>query len=384
MFKIDKKTPIIIYGASYIGSVTGKELQKRGITIRCFIDQRAEEIKECIGVSVRKPEELQGLQWRDAVVFVAVKNVYYHEDIVQRLNEMGYEKILYKTRNAISGNMSEEEKILDVAYENMYKKGLLIEDKIPIILSEKIAEFPNVAMIKDDGDEAIVRMPIELVYTGKTDEQWTDVPVLAAVPYWQLFRYFEGIPGYTPNAYIDLCERGAENEGLKITDSWKEYIVSNRYTVYEQMRWRLEFEPQFFIENAPKVSYNSKGYFNLQTGKHRICFLVALGYGAVAVRVNKKDWESFFCNEEKQRLERYFKDNPTVNQPIIHPYFMGNINYSTREVRHKLMSILEEWYRREIVQGNNRTTEKIVIEIKEEPYYTEFFKKMGVKVEYQD
>lgn len=383
MFTVDKNTSFIIYGASYIGSVTGKELQKQGNKILYFVDKRAEEIKECIGVTVISLDELSKLNQRDAVIFVAVKNVYYHEEIVEELNEIGYEKVIYKTANAISGEMSTEECVLDSVYEGMYKKGLSSSCEVPIILSKSKAEFPQVALIREEEKDVIVRMPVELVYTGVTDEQWTDVPILAAVPYWQLFRFFEGMPGYTPDNYIELCKKGAENEGLKITDGWKQYVLSNRYSIYENMRWRLEFTPEYFIDNAPKATFNSKGYFNLQTGKHRISFLVALGYGTVAIRVDKKEWEAFYNNEEKEQLEKYLINFPRKKQPIIHPYFMGNLNYCTRETRKDLMDVMEKWYKEGVVRGNYRTKEKVVCDLQRDEYYEEFFNKMGIQLEYR-
>lgn len=382
MFKVGKETTFIIYGASYIGSVTGKALQKQGNDIIYFVDKRADDIKECIGVPVISLDELKRVNLKDAVIFIAVKNVYYHEEIVEQLNEIGYEKIIYKTSNAISGEMNKEERILDYLYENMYKKGLLCDCEVPIILSRSEAEFPQVALIKEEKNDVIVRMPVELIYTGVTDQQWTDVPVLAAIPYLELFRYFEGAPGCTFEPYLELCKKGAENENLKITDSWKKYVLSNRYSIYENMRWKLEFDPNYFVENAPRVTYNSKGYFNLQTGKHRVCFLVALGYGTVAIRVDRKEWENYYYNEEKKQLENFFRSCPRKKTAVIHPFFMGNLNYSTREMRNKLMNILKEWYMQGLIQGNYRSNETIVLNIGDEPYYKEFFDKMGVHIEW--
>lgn len=382
MFKVGKKTTFIIYGASYIGSVTGKALQKQGNDIIYFVDKRADDIKECIGVPVISLDELRRVNQKDAVIFIAVKNVYYHEEIVEQLNEIGYEKIIYKTKNAISGEMNKEEKILDSVYEKMYKKGLLYDCEVPIILSRSEAEFPQVALIKEEKNDVIVRMPVELIYTGVTDQQWTDVPVLAAVPYLELFRYFEGVPGCTFEPYLELCKKGAENENLKITDSWKKYVLSNRYSIYENMRWKLEFDPNYFVENAPRATYNSKGYFNLQTGKHRVSFLVALGYGTVAIRVERKEWENYYNNEEKKQLENFFKNYPRKKTPVIHPFFMGNLNYSTREMRNKLMNILKEWYMQGLIQGNYRSSKNIVLNIGAEPYFKEFFDKMGVHIEW--
>ena len=100
-------TPIVIYGASYIGSVTGKELIKQRYNVIGFVDKRAKNIGECLGLPVYGLEELKEHVKEDAVIFVAVKNVYYHEDIVETLNSLGFFNIIYKSEKAIGGEMGD-------------------------------------------------------------------------------------------------------------------------------------------------------------------------------------------------------------------------------------------------------------------------------------
>ena len=77
-FEIKKETPIVIYGASYIGSVTGKELQKKKYNVVGFIDKRAEEIEVCLGLPVYGLADLKTNLTEDVVIFVGTKEKRIH------------------------------------------------------------------------------------------------------------------------------------------------------------------------------------------------------------------------------------------------------------------------------------------------------------------
>ena len=68
-----------------MGSVTGKALLENGKRICGFIDKRAKDIRQCIGYPVYDIETLKKKAGRHAVIFVAVKNVFYHMDIAVEL-----------------------------------------------------------------------------------------------------------------------------------------------------------------------------------------------------------------------------------------------------------------------------------------------------------
>lgn len=308
-FWLDKKTPIYIYGASYIGTVTAKALIENKANVQGFIDQRAEEIQSVQGLPVFNPHMLDIPV--SSIIFVGVKNVYYHKDIVKLLNNYGYFNIIYKSSNAIQNVMDESEKRLDEAYERMYKRGIIEAGCFPVIVSME-QEKGVYSKLIEEKEEVLLLLPVEIVYTGITDSQWTNVPVLAAIPYLELFRFFLGgkegnIGNIEP--YLRLCEKGAESENVKITAKWKKYVIENRYDIFVKMWERLEEDPLFFRKTAPKATFNSKGYFNLETGKHRVIFQVALGYARIPVRITMDDYhkyvdkeETFFKDERKKRI----------------------------------------------------------------------------------
>ena len=84
-----------------MGSVTGKALLENGKRICGFIDKRAKDIRQCIGYPVYDIETLKKKAGRHAVIFVAVKNVFYHMDIAVELYANGFERIIYNSFHAI-------------------------------------------------------------------------------------------------------------------------------------------------------------------------------------------------------------------------------------------------------------------------------------------
>lgn len=363
-----------------MGSVTGKALIKNGISINGFIDKRADDIKECIGLPVYSLDKLGNIANPQVVVFVAVKNVYYHMEIARTLNSLGYKKIIYKTAHAIDGNMNSEERILDKAYESIYKTGEIPEFEIPIVEPQNELNWKDNPWLYEDAEYVTVNVPLEQVYTGITAEQWSDVPVLSLIPHIRMFQYFEGKRKEEPSEYLELCEEGARNENIEITESWKNYVLENRFHIYEQMRWRYENEPDYFVEQAPSVTWNEKGYFNLLTGKHRICFLIAMDRTIVPVKVNKEEWKQLCERLEIKKLYELLCAHPEWKLPIPHFYFQGNMQYHCMLHQRKLRNVYEKMYDANIMRGRDRKIHGIHDLMQNNGYFVTIFSQMGFRV----
>lgn len=363
-----------------MGSVTGKALIKNGIQIKGYIDRRAEEIRECIGIPVYSISELKKTTNAEAVIFVAVKNVYYHMEIASTLYDCGFRKIIYKTAHAINGCMSSEEKILDMAYESIYKTGDIPAFDIPVIEPEQELEWQDNRIIWESGDYVTVNVPLEQIYTGITTEQWADVPVLSLIPHIRMFQYFEGKRKEKPEDYVKLCEEGARNENIEITESWKQYVLQNRFNIYEQMRWRYENEPDFFVEQAPAVTWNEKGYFNLRTGKHRICFLAAMDRTSVPVKMEKKVWTELCEDKKIRQIRQILEKKPNLKIPLPHFYFQGNIQYHCILHQRKLRNVYAQMYDENIMRGKDRKTYEVYDLTQDSGYFAVIFSQMGFRV----
>lgn len=378
-FCIGHDTPILIYGASYIGSVTGKELLRKKYNVIGFIDKRADEIGTCLGVPVYNLYELKKTVERDAVIFIAVKNVYYHEGIVKNLNSLGFYHVIYKSRKAVSGKMGQEEKLLDNAYEGIYKKGNVLSIHMPVIKVKNEIEWKSNIFMKEDAENVTVKIPAELLYTGVTDSVWMNVPVLQLIPYLDMFRYFQGQDQYSADDYVALCQKGAESENLKITEGWKRYVLENRRNIYEQMYLKYEFEPEYFWENAPRVTLNGERHFIIETGKHRVCFLVAIGMTSIPVCLRRVDWERFLDDKAVDALKKALGNYSDIRIPIAHPLFQENIRFSSFRQQIVLQKILRILYQKKLLIGSGKSVDVVVDLTGTAGYYARFFSGIGMK-----
>lgn len=344
-----------------------------------FIDKRAKDIKECLGLPVYGLEELKESVKEDTIIFVAVKNVYYHEDIVETLNLLGFFNVIYKSQKAIAGEMEDEEKDLDVVYEGIYKKGNVLPIQIPVIAAQKSINWKEDVLLKEGTEDVVVQIPVELLYTGVTDAVWMNVPVLLLIPYIDLFRYFQDQEQYSPNDYIELCQKGAENENLKITKSWKEYVLLNRKDIFEQMYLKYEFEQDYFLENAPMVKWNKNGHFTIETGKHRVCFLISMGVMNIPVRINKADWTEYFDYKAIGELKHFLINHTDMKIPIPHPYFQVTAQYNSFRQQIILQRILRILYKEKLMIGSGRKIDTVIDCTATAGYFARFFSGMGLE-----
>ncbi|MCM1258667.1 MAG: hypothetical protein NC307_12535 [Roseburia sp.] len=344
-----------------------------------FVDKRAKDIGKCLGLPVYELEELKEHVKEDAVIFVAVKNVYYHEDIVETLNSLGFFYVIYKSEKAIAGEMGDREKALDAAYEGIYKKGNVLPLQIPVIMAQKKINWKEDVLLKEDVGEVVVKIPVELLHTGVTDATWMNVPVLLLIPYIDLFRYFQGQEQYSPNDYIELCQKGANNENLKITKSWKEYVLLNRRDIFEQMYLKYEFEPDYFLDSAPKAKWNDKGYFTIETGKHRVCFLISMGVMNIPVRISKVSWAEYVDGNRIDRLKNILMKHTDLKIPIPHPFFQGTAQYNSFRQQMILQRILRILYKEKLLIGSDRKIDTVIDGTDTAGYFARFFSSMGMK-----
>ena len=376
-FLLDAQSEIVLYGASYIGKVTGAALLERGISVVAFIDQRASEIKECLDLPVYTIDEAKAILSSDVIVYVAVKNVFYHEEIALNLRAAGFQKIIYKTKEAIDQSFTKDGICLDEIYESIYKKGHLFICQCPYISADgKEMDFKNY-VLKEEDQDVIILSPVALLYSGVTDWQWSDIPVLALVPYYEMFQgIFDG-DDEKIQPYLQLAKKGAQEENIGISKAWEKSVIQGRADVMKQMDYFYYTQRSFFINNAPKVSWNEKGYFNLKTGKHRATYLVMRGEQCIPVRISKSEWEQaqkvsdFNVNSnslmKKHRIPLLFNLSKDIN----HNCFSENLF---------LKDIFMSFYYKDLLKGKQGIANlEIIDQSGTAGYFYRFFSKMGVE-----
>lgn len=321
-----KESEIVIYGAGTNGIVTYHLLLQNGFHVKALIDRRAHEIDHSINADILTFEEfLNANVSRDVIILISVKNVFEHNSIAEKFIDKGYYNLIYKPYNSLTEKGSDKEEYLSQIYEPIIKGNLTKVADIPATTKLNARIFKDFAIIKKD-DFVTFRAPVTMVYTNdeKTKSfSWDDLNCMALYPHIELFRHFDGDVSCTAEAYLEFCKKGARKTGGNITASWEKNVVMNRFDTFIHMNNSYDIHPDFFIENAPFVKWNPKGYFNLTGGKHRISFLVAKGQKFVPVKCTLADYE-IFCNQDYYHKINSKALNEGIQKnhaPLLHPFF---------------------------------------------------------------
>lgn len=328
-FTTDTNTKIILYGAASIGLIMYGNLKKQGYHILCFIDKRAEEIKEIEGVPVYLPEDayIQGCDKTNTVIIVSVKNVFEHDKIAHSLRKLEFKNLIYKSGVILNGEENPDLLQLSKAYD-----AILQEQEIPPVLpvSEEIVlytfrDYSTIVVLDDES--RITYVPVELIFTNQNKlgfSRWNDIPILLLYPHLQFFLSLNGEMEYTLDSYLKFCEEAALRQGnIEITESWKQNILRNRTMVFEQMKLSHDINSNFFIDSPAEAEWNFKGYFNLTGGKHRVTFLVAQGHNYIPLKISNQDFDRWLKALDSGAVCNYIQDNCLRSLPnaISHPYF---------------------------------------------------------------
>lgn len=323
-FDFCKEASILLYGAAAIGNIMYNTLSSQGYNVNGFVDKRADEITNYLGYPVWKIEE-KSLD-RNSIVIVSVKNVFEHEQIVDRLISNGFFNLIFKPLAVLNGNGTEHEKCLSVLYDSILENKVLENMQIKCTFHANIYTFQDYALYSEKKDEVIAKIPLEFVYTNNYTSQeskWGNINILSFFTHVHFFKFLLGDSDKNPEYYIDeYCIYTAPKE-VTITEGWKKNVVRNRLMILEQMNAANELEPNFFLRNAPTAIWNSKGYFNLTSGKHRAAFFAAKNYKYIPLRVSKKDYELYCAKESTEKLIWFINDKykKNITLPINNPFF---------------------------------------------------------------
>ena len=329
VFSIDNKK-VILYGAASIGKRVCDVYEKAGLSIECFIDNRSSEIPVFKGYNVYSITDptLTDKTGDDYYVFISVKNVFEHTNIANKLIEIGFKNIIYMPISVINGHGNTEQKRLYNAYSSISLGHFEEVGELPKSLKKDMFFLSNESIIAEDDQWVTAFISIEQLYTDRKTRKtpWFSRPVLCLLPHIDLFRYISGDNRYSYRRYLDFCIESAINSDIIITDAWKDNIIKNRSMVYEHMSHSMELESDFFVRNAPMVTYDREnGVFNLNSGKHRAAFFVSIGRKYIPVKVDRTDYELYINSEKVNKLIEllYNRGIDELAAPIPHPFFFN-------------------------------------------------------------
>ncbi|MGN0739634.1 MAG: hypothetical protein ACI4LX_05625 [Treponema sp.] len=385
-FFIDKQTPIILYGAATIGTLLYQKYQLWGLNITGFIDKRAEEIKNFIGLPVYAIEN-EKLDKPNVVVLIAVKNVFEHSRIASRLQKAGYKNVIFRPYNALNGNGSENENLLNEVYSHITEDNsfeFAIYKNIPFIDASSTGTLKEQGIIKKENGKVIFYLPVTMLFTDKKGvETERQHPVLCLKPHVNFCKFILGAGGEV-QSLMDYCVKAAENIGtVKVTEAWKENVIANQSEVYLDMLHKYNVEPDFFINKAPNVIWNNEcKYFNLNSGKHRASFLCAVGKNYIPVCASEEDYKKYLTtvNAEsvQKKISAQFEDG--LSYPVENPYFYDSSRYGEQFWFLLIRAVTERlgnWYydSGKILEGL-----KVFNRLHQTEFLNIFFERMGCRI----
>lgn len=396
-YQIDQNTKIFLYGAATTGAILYRCFTERGFQVIAFIDKRADEVDSYYGLPVFSLQEVKKYfaETPDAVVVVAVKNVFEHEKIAKELWQAGCDRIIFRPYAVVNGEGAPQDCMLNQAYDSILQgefqgdfQGNFQGNLYRINGFDCEALKDQAVICEEESEYVVANIPVYDVWTDNYEDKtiiWGDIPCLGLVPHIGLFRLFKGEENDDYEEYIKYCRQAAERSGGIVTSQkWENSVYKNRLDVFNHMQSAWEHNGNFFIQNAVKAVYNEKGYFNIKSGKHRIVFLIVMGKQYVPLRISKSGYLRWRDEKRADRiyelLDAYHKTElPCIlDSPYFYEYPCSTSDFYGR-LLNKLISIL---YSDEYHNGNGLCFEgkKVLLYNTPLAFYAHVFRRIGFQV----
>lgn len=327
-FVLSKESHFILYGAASCGSLLCDKLLCQGYKVDAFIDKRADEIVNLKGISVYNLEDAaKKFCDRKFVIVIAVKNVFEHSRIAMELAENGLKNILYKPYSVLKGRGTECERIIEKWYDKIAigdlpeERQVLRRTEISNIYLQDEKEY----LLAEKEDYIVISLPLVCLFENlELNATSQERNALYFFPHIQFFSYLQGEDKASVDYYMDYCEKAAAAlDSFKVTEAWKRNVIENRTEICNEMNNSYYFKQSFFIDNAPHVIWNEKGYFNLNSGKHRTAFWASKKMMFMPVKMDKTEAECWINRKrallilEKMNQKKIY----TLKAPVEHPMF---------------------------------------------------------------
>lgn len=309
MFDIQKGSQIVLYGYSQFDTVKDKygEMQKLGYEMLGYIDQNAEMLRKRMQIPCWTIENFpHNAESRKAIIVILLlQNGRKHEEVAKNLYDSGFEKILFLPHSLNTACQKE-----------MFQKyNFFLKNEFDVL--KAIPERKDMGAEKIQTEDGILRrgeknltvtVPLEILFTYAS-EDGKEENICFSKPYCQLFDVLEG-KTFACNQYYEFM--GAD------TKEKQEKLLLDRMELYCFWERYRHLDMNYFIDAAPIVSWNEKGYFNIIDGHHRAMYQCSKGYRKIPVSMTYDDyrcWKSIVSKEDYENLKRR-------SIPIPHPNFL--------------------------------------------------------------
>lgn len=365
-YSLNKNVKYVIYGASHSGRNIKESLDRQGLKVECFLDEKYNRINQIDELPVCNPE---GYNYEDCVYIIAKSNPH---SVANMLFEKGITKIIFnpplykKTENDYINKM--------VNAYFMVENKIDFDVDIPYYNPEYMDDrFVDASFVDCIGDEVIAYIPTDLLFV-KNEEQHIYIKYAYLIESLReidgksadlsfLKRYIEG------DCLTELFDRRFDRPSDKLRYMQELYNCCNMRLIYG-MNW--------FIKNPVKVKYVDNKFFVEKGDVFQIAFLITKGIIRIPALINEKEYLYWINKVELSLTIRYANSkNILVSYtPLEHPFFFDfpaarDVCGSSR------ILLICKWLLEEGIEVKN----KRVIDIGAYyGFFSRFFTRLGAKV----
>lgn len=359
-FSITRDSKIFIYGAGMFGRENAECLRLSGFKIEGFIDQHADLIKKNINTCPVYTLKIFSMKFtcKDCIIIVCVHNALWHNEIAHTCKKLGLEKIIFLPTNNFY-NQEVVSRLYDV-----YNACCISHDYTKL---ENIPYYGNLfninynykkLIIREYNDDIVCIVDSHLIfstpYNPAVDDNlkeheliqfYSDIPLSCMEPHINLFRYFLGHQAY-PDLYLKLY-KAPHNTFDESTDA---DFLEDRRKLFELYQRELNFGMEYFRDAPVKISWNSRGYFNIIDGHHRAAFLYTKDIRYIPVQMKKKDFFLWYKLHDVTKLGDYILANgiEMIQAPV------SNLAFYRLEIdswTHITIDIFNKWLKHISIKG---------------------------------
>lgn len=316
---------IYIYGAGEVGEKCYKKYKEMDIEITAIIDKNKSGWNVIEGVYVYKldSQQLKEIDFSHALIIICLADGMIHKNVASDLFRLGFKYIIFLPM--CYPILDVEKRRLTRLYNNAIK-GIISKDEIKSYENyDKYQLSTNNVIIRENNGTVLVWLNQEILFT-ENPQEWDgdknkihgkdiikDRNILCNDPHENLFRFFE--------LEVDNSREYFESYKEKKTELQVKIELSKRERLYREFKCEHNRGMEFFIEGAPKVKWNEKGYFNLIGGHHRTMYLLSEGHTLFPVEMDRTDFEKWCNIEQFDRFKLVISENniDRFYAPIPHP-----------------------------------------------------------------
>lgn len=324
-FNIDKNIKIYLYGMNEQAKIHAKELRSRGYCIAGFIDKRMFDKETHDNINIYTLDKICIKNPEDSCVIIMLQNAVNHDIIAKKITRIGIINILYlPMQEAIT---DEKASVLRNKYNEFLSERYEKLKGIPCYYIEDTFEMAfNRCVIDDSNSRIRLMVPAELLFSSlkSSDEKfakYNNLPLPMVQPYNELFDFLSGAK-FDCNEYMEkvgLCAQ-IYDKTVNIDN-----VISHRISLYVKFTNEINRGMQFFYDSSAKVSWNSRGYFNIIDGHHRVFFLFHRKIYLIPISVTRNDFDKIMNIGKAKELYIFLKKKNIYKlpAPIEHPLFVG-------------------------------------------------------------